>query len=89
LNLQTNLLPTSGYSSIYQEMDALSQKLEANNFYFPISDLNRVTFVSDPNHIETKQLKNKYEIQRKKLKEIFSKDDWFEQTLLQLMSDGI
>ena len=86
--LQNSLSPSPEYPSIQHEMDDISRKLMINdNYYFPIMDLNRVIFVCDLNHIETKKLIKKYELQRKKIKEIYSKDDWFEQTLIQLISD--
>ena len=44
-------------------------------------------FLADPNHQETIQLRNKYDELNKKINEIYSRDDWFEQTLIQLTSD--
>lgn len=52
-----------------------------------IASINRVMFLSDCDHSETIQLKEKYDELNKKLNEIYYKDDWFEQTLFKLTSD--
>jgi hypothetical protein len=52
-----------------------------------LASINRVMFVADPDHPETIQLREKYDELNKKINEIYFKDDWFEQTLIQLTSD--
>jgi hypothetical protein len=52
-----------------------------------IASINRVMFLADPEHLETIQLRNKYDKLNEKINEIYSKDDWFEQTLIQMTSD--
>jgi hypothetical protein len=54
---------------------------------YVIASINRVCFVADPKHHETIELRKKYDNLNKKINEIYSKDDWFEQTLIQLTSD--
>ena len=73
-----------------QELDDLWKKLNMlhdSDKFFPIVNLNRVLFAADLEHPETIFLKKKYEILRKKIEKIYSKKDWFEQTLIQLTSD--
>jgi hypothetical protein len=52
-----------------------------------IASLNRVMFLANPNHPETIQLRNKYDDLNRKINQIYSQEDWFEQTLIQLTSD--
>lgn len=52
-----------------------------------IASINRVMFLADPNHPETLKLKKKYNKLNQKINEIYSRDDWFEQTIFQLTSN--
>lgn len=88
-DLRNRILPSSKHLSSQDELKSLWQTLRPlNNYdiYFPLTDLNRVTFVVDLDDKETKFLRNKYEEQRKKIKNILSKENWFEQIILQLIS---
>jgi hypothetical protein len=81
---------SSSYKTMQQELDDLWKKLNMlhdSDKFFPIVNLNRVLFAADLEHPETIFLKKKYEILRKKIEKIYSKKDWFEQTLIQLTSD--
>jgi hypothetical protein len=53
-----------------------------------IASINRVCFVADPEHYETIKLRHKYDNLNRKINEIYSRDDWFEQTLIQLTSEA-
>jgi hypothetical protein len=74
---------------IKKELDKLWDILKLRNDYY-ISDLamgNSIAFVADRNHLESKFLEKKYCKQATKISQIYSKNNWFEQTLLQLMLD--
>lgn len=51
---------------------------------FIIASTNRVMFAADPNHLETRYLREKYDRINRKIDAIYETDDWFEQTLIQL-----
>jgi hypothetical protein len=74
---------------INNEIDVLNKKLQPLHEYdkYIIATINRVGFSSDHDHPETIQLRSKYDNLNRKINEIYSRDDWFERTLIQLMSD--
>lgn len=67
-----------------EKFNALLQPLHKHDMYI-IATANRIGFVANPDHSETIQLRTKYDELNKKINEIYSKDDWFEQTLIQLI----
>jgi hypothetical protein len=74
---------------IVAEQNLSNSKLRSLREHDPyiIASINRVCFAADPEHHETIKLKTKYDKLNMKINEIYSKDDWFEQTLIQLTSD--
>ncbi len=75
--------------SIKNKLNFVNDKLQSlheHDFYI-IASINRVCFAADPEHHETIELKNKYDNLNRKINEIYSRDDWFERTLIQLTSD--
>lgn len=54
---------------------------------YRIASTNRVQFFADPYHHETILLRNKYDELNKKILEISAKEDWFEQTIKQLLEN--
>lgn len=91
----TNKLENKMKFSIYKleeiqnRLKLLDKKLQSLHEHDPyiIASLNRVCFVADPEHSETITLKNKYDRLNRKINNIYSRDDWFEQTLIQLTSE--
>lgn len=74
---------------IKNQIDNLWNVLQFRNDYYT-SDLamgNSIAFVADRDHPESKILEMKYNEQGIRISEIYSQDDWFEETLLQLISD--
>jgi hypothetical protein len=74
--------------SVKNQIDKLWDILKLRNDYYT-SDLamrNSIAFVADRDHPESKILEAKYKEQEVKISGIYSKDDWFEQTLLRLIS---
>lgn len=74
--------------TIKNQVDKLWDTLKFRNDYYT-SDLamrNAIAFVADRDHPESKTLEAKYNEQSIKISEIYSKEDWFEQTVLQLIS---
>lgn len=73
---------------VQEEIKAHDSNLQFLHEYDPyiISSINRVCFVADSTHPETFMLKSKYGKLNKKIREIYSKDDWLEQTFMQLTS---
>jgi hypothetical protein len=69
-----------------QLMNAKLQSLHEHDSYI-IASINRVCFAADLEHYETLKLRNKYDELNIKINEIYSKADWLEQTLLQLISN--
>lgn len=68
-----------------QQINSKLQTLREHDFYI-ISSLNRVCFVADHKQQESKRIKEKYDELNVKINEIYSREDWFKQTLLQLIS---
>lgn len=78
-----------------KEVRRLQKKLETlqdcMRFFHPhdvyrISSINRVQFLANPHHPETILLRNKYDELNKRILEISSKDDWFDETIKQLLN---
>jgi hypothetical protein len=69
-----------------EKFNTLLQSLREHDSYI-ISSINRVCFAADPKHDETIELRNNYDALNRKINEIYSRDDWFEQILIQLTSD--
>lgn len=71
-----------------QKIDRLTKKLKpfGKGYYYPLS-MHSVHCVADPNHPETKALKIKYEDLHTKIADIYSKGDFLEITLRQLISE--
>lgn len=74
---------------IQDQIKLLDSKLQALHEHDPyiISTINRVGFAADPTHLETIRLRQKYDKLNKKLNDIYSQENWFEQTLLQLIEE--
>lgn len=87
--LHTLNMPLYDSKFLNEELEEINERLKALHEYDPhiIASANRVGFVADPNHPETIQLRNEYDELNNKINEIYSKDDWFEQTLIQLTSE--
>lgn len=71
---------------IQEEIKYLDENLQPFHEHdaYIITSINRVMFLTDPKHPETIQLKRKYDQLERKIKKIFSKNNWFERLLLQL-----
>lgn len=76
-------------SPVQKKLEWVEEKLQPFREHDPyiISSINRVCFAADPSHYETHLLRSKYDELNKKINEIYFKDDWFEQTLIQLTAD--
>lgn len=74
---------------IQKELETLNSMLQPLHVHdgSMIATINRVGFVADHNHIETINLRDHYDKLNREINEIYSKDDWFEHTLLQLTSE--
>ena len=72
--------------SIQNRIKFLNTKLQLLREHdsYIIASINRVCFVADAENYETIKYKADYDKLNKKINEIYSKDDWFEQTLIQL-----
>jgi hypothetical protein len=82
-------MPLKNFNTIKWNLEKINKKLQLLHEHdsYIIASINRVGFVADSNHPETIQLRIKYDELNKKINEIYSRDDWFEQTLIQLTSD--
>jgi hypothetical protein len=71
------------------KLNLANNKLQSLHEHDPyiIASINRVCFVADTEHDETVKLRKKYDNLNRKINEIYSREDWFEQTLIQLTSD--
>jgi hypothetical protein len=74
---------------INNQIEFLNHKLKALHEHDAciISSINRIGFSADPTHLETIQIRNKYDQLNRKINHIYSKEDWFEQTLIQFISN--
>jgi hypothetical protein len=81
--------PLTNSESIEKKLNQIGNRLSFFHEHDPqiIASINRVMFMADSNHPETIKLKKKYDKLNQKINEIYSRDDWFEQTLSQLVSD--
>lgn len=72
---------------IKKRIDYLYDTLQLRNDYYhtDLAMRNSIGFVADRDHPESKFLEKKYRELGTKISDIYSKDDWFEQTLLQLL----
>lgn len=75
---------------IQDQIRVLDHQLQSLHEHDPfiIATMNRVGFAADPHHIETIKLRNQYDRLTRIINKIYSKEDWFEQTLIQLSSDS-
>lgn len=80
-------LPSKGFSSIKEEYQFLKTHLQffGDYDYSPLI-LQPVHFVADPDHEETKKLKQKYQALRHRISAIYAQGDFLEMTLNQLIS---
>lgn len=69
-----------------QFFNHLLKPLHQHDAYL-VASINRVGFVADSDHPETTKLRNKYDELNRRLNALYAKEDWFEQTLLQLLTD--
>lgn len=79
--------PTSSeFSSMYAELSALKKTFSTFHYsderLYPIQL--PINFALDRNNADSKMLKKKYEVERNYISNIYSKKDWYEQTLIKL-----
>lgn len=79
--------PSKQFSSLIEEYDSFRSKLLpfGEYTYTPLM-IGSVHFMADPNHKDTKKLKDKYKKLRGKISTIYAKGDFLEITLSQLTS---
>lgn len=85
---QVHLLNIQKVHFIQEKLHLIDNKLQSLREHDPfiISSINRVCFAANPYHPETQIIKLKYDSLNKLINTIYSKEDWFEQTLLRLMT---
>jgi hypothetical protein len=73
--------------TVKNQIDRLWDILKLRNDYYTsgLAIGNSIAFVADRDHPESKILEAKYKEQEVKISEIYSRNDWFEQTLLRLI----
>jgi hypothetical protein len=82
-------LNLKSYEVNYKKLKDLENKLTLFNPYATIDMYNPImpSFLADIKHPETKRLRRHYEKLRPFLADLFTKDDWFEQILIQLTKE--
>ncbi len=80
-------LPSKGFSSIEEEYAFLKSHLKPFGDYdYSLLTMQSVHFMADPEHAETKDLKQKYQELRSKISAIYAQGNFLEITLNQLIS---
>lgn len=74
-------------AQIVQKADSFSEDLHEWKYILKCPRLPLPHFMADPNSLETKKLKKRYEKERQKMKKLFAQENYVEATLQKLMDN--